>query len=122
MRTSKPVILIDKLEKINKKSLLSNGYYCINDGYEVDTIYIKKFPLYKYKRYPVLYGEIKINSSSKNIVYEMTDQNGQLYAPFYNPDMHPAHRSFLNKLLRILNAEIKNLDARPSNKRTTRKS
>lgn len=122
MRTVRPVILINKLEKINRKNLLNNGYYCVSDKYEGDGIFIKKIPLYKYKRYPVLYGEIKIRLSSGDIVCEILDQNGQLYAPFYNPDMHPAHRSFLNKLLRILNAEIKNLDTRPTNKKTTRKS
>lgn len=114
MRTVKPVVLINKLERLNKKSLSVNGYYCVMDKYEGEPIFIKKIPLYKYKQRPVLFGEIKIRLSSGDVVCEIIDQNGQLYAPFYNPDMHPAHRSFLNKLIRNLNAEIGYLDTRPN--------
>jgi len=116
------VKLISEIKNINKQSLLDNEYYCLKDKYDDDCVYIKRKCIYKYNNHPVLFGEFKIRYPSGDVVCEITDQNGQLYAPFYNPGCHLAHREFLNKLKKVLNAEIKNLDTKPRKRRTVRKS
>lgn len=115
-------MLKNRIKGLNKNILFKNEYYSYKSTDKDDNgMYIKKIPLHKYNGRPTLFGLINIRLPSGRITYDVIDQCGQLYAPFYDPERHVTHAGFLRDLDKVLNAEINNLDARPNNRRFTRK-
>ena len=116
-------MLKDRIKGLDKSVLYKNEYYPYKSTDKDDNgIYIKKILLHKYHGRPTLFGMINVRLPSGRITYDVIDQNGQLYAPFYNPGCHVSHASFLRKLEKTLNSEVDNLDAKPKKRRIVRKS
>ncbi|MDE6253326.1 MAG: hypothetical protein K2M78_11965 [Lachnospiraceae bacterium] len=75
---------IFKIQKIDKEKLLSNNFHLYSiRGENASELYYYRFPVYKYKNYPVLNCEILINICLEYLVVNVYDKNNRLFAPFY---------------------------------------
>lgn len=90
--------------KNNSKSFLeSKGFrYCSQlSESEEETIYRKRFPVYKYYEFTLLDGEFTINVDSNDLIVDVIDNGRGRYGPFYH-DEFGVHEP----LLKIINDKI----------------
>lgn len=102
-----------RLNRVKAHTLIDNGYkfkeYVDNDK----TLFVKRMPLSNMK----LYGEINVILPKGVISFNVVDQNGQLYAPYYNRQCHYSHRDMMKCVDRIFENEIEILNAKPSKRK-----
>lgn len=64
----------------NLQTLKDNGFkYNYQEKY-----YTYDFPVYKYKRRPVIFCKVFVYEEDKTIRFEVVDGNNNLYASYYN--------------------------------------
>lgn len=109
--------LISKIKGIKETTLIKNGFREYDFFDKNEKIYIKRIYLKDKNKYMRLNGEINIRIPSGVITYNVTDQNGQLYAPYYNQEWHHSHKEIVKRINELLKAEVKVLDTRSKNKK-----
>lgn len=81
----------------NIQGLKDNGFrYNYQEKY-----YSYDFPVYKYKRKPLIFCNIFVYEEDKTVRYEITDMDNNIYASYYNRQYGK------NELLTIIDSTIK---------------
>lgn len=108
--------LLYRIKNLDKDLLWKNGYrqQRLPDNKYDGHIYYKYIPVWKENGRASLTGTITIRLPSGRIMYDVTDGNGQLYAPFYNPDSHYSHEILVNRISKAFLKELECLDTRPT--------
>lgn len=68
----------------NEKSRLVERGFRFSQRYDGVDFGSPTFPCYSWKRKPVLWCGVIVNTSSKNVELSVVDENGMAYAPWYN--------------------------------------
>ena len=76
--------------------------------------YIHKFPIYKYKKQPVIFCKIGINEEDNySIWYNICEANDTLYAGYYNEEY--GHNNLIDKIDKSILHKLKDLGAKRVN-------
>ena len=72
--------------------------------------YVHKFPIYNYKKQPVIFCKIGINDEDNSIWYNVCEANDTLYAGYYNSEY--GHNSLIEKIDKAILHKLKSLGAK----------
>lgn len=76
--------------------------------------YVHKFPVYNYKKQPVVFCKIGINEEDNNSIwYNVCEVNDTLYAGYYNNEY--GHNAMIERIDRAILHKLKDLGAKRAN-------
>lgn len=72
--------------------------------------YVRKFPIYNYKKQPVIFCVIGVNEDDNNSIwYNVCEANDTLYAGYYNNEY--GHNTLIEKIDKAILHKLKSLGA-----------